>query len=119
MQRKTTQVTLPESKILIDLNDWVNGREAEYADEPIYSAVQMGGSIGGNQDMNVKSIDARVAVQESAHREIEIYVSCIHGETEIKEPKEVLKFILNEVPESDYKFVQTEIAKIKETSKKK
>lgn len=125
MQRKTKEITLPESHIIIELNEWITGREAEYAEEPIYQAVQMSGTVGVGQDMGVKSIDTKMAVQESAHRDIEVYVSCIKTTEEsgaikeIKEPKQILEFILNQVPDADYRFIQGEIAKTKEASKKK
>ena len=120
MQRKTEKIELPESKVSIDINLWITGREKEYAEEPIYGAMQMTGQMMNGAEMDIKGIDAKQAVQESAHRDIEVYVTCVYDEEkQIKDQKEILEFILNQIPDEDYTFIGRKIAEIKNSSKKK
>ena len=111
----TKRIETPASKIMIEIKDWITGRESEYIQEPILAAVQLGGSAMGKGDVNIAHVDARKAIQDSAHREIEAYIARVGDETN---PQKILETILD-MPEEDYIFVQEEVRKAKENGKKK
>ena len=126
MNAPTRTIETPQSKTKVDLREWITGRQAEYIQEPILNSVKLGAEniAGALPEMSVKSIDAREAVTESAHREIEVYVAKViitnqDGSTsERTNPVDCLEAILD-LPEDDTAFVQSEIANVKADAKKK
>lgn len=111
----TFKVETPVTKTTIEIYEWITGRKAEYIQEPILSAVKLGGSPMAGGEMNISNIDAKTAIQDSAHREIESYVAKVGEEND---PKKCLEVILD-MPEEDYTFIQAEIGKLKAAGKKK
>jgi len=115
MNAPTIIVKTPVSDIEVEIRQWITGRQAEYIQDPFLSAVKMDGSSMVGNDPKINIVDAKTAIQESAHREIECYIARVGTETD---PKIYTETILD-MPESDYLFVQEEIKKTKEGGKKK
>jgi hypothetical protein len=114
MEAPTIIVTTPISGLKVYVYQWITGRKAEYIQEPILAATKMGSPTAGGA-FSVSSFDAKVAIHESNHREIESYIAKVEEETD---PKKCIELILD-LPEKDYEFIQTHIATMKEQDKKK
>lgn len=116
MTPETITIKTPITNTEVELYKWITGRKAEYIQEPILAAVKFDNLIPTTKnDMTINGIDAKTAIQETAHRKIESYVTRVGAEID---PKNCLEMILD-MPESDYNFINEEIQKIEETSKKK
>lgn len=115
MQAPTKTITTPKSNVAIELFEWITGRKAEYIQEPILGAVKFSGNAMNGGEVNISEIDAKGAVTESQHREIESYVAKIGEETD---QKKILELVLD-MPDEDTQFVLAQIAEIKAAGKKK
>lgn len=116
-ERPTKTIELPESKIKVDIKTWINGKEAEYIEAPIFKAASLTGKASGG-DLDI-GIDAETVIHEQNHRIVETRIAKIYGETEITEKGKILEYILNEVPNRDYEFILSEVTKIEVEAKKK
>lgn len=118
MTSPTKTFTTPTTQIPFEVYEWITGRKSEYIQEPILSAVKIGGSMANLADGKPEiSMGDRTtsAVQDSNRREVESYIAKVGEEVD---PKKCIELILD-MPESDYEFVQKCIAEVKEASKKK
>jgi len=100
MERQTKQVTLPVTKQMVEIKEWITGRESEL----IFSATakhykMKPDSFGAGAP---SEIDGTI-VLEMYHKYIEAYVVSIGGQ------KENLLDVALELPSPDYDFLIKEI----------
>lgn len=111
MQAPTKTIETPRGKHKVEIKEWITGKDREYINEPMYSAVQTKTSnIGGKPDMQIGNIDIKSFITESGHREITTFVVSVDG---VKE--KVLEAVLG-MHEDDTAFVKEQIEAV---SKKK
>ena len=117
-ERPTKTIELPESKNKVDLKLWINGKEAEYIEAPIFKAASLTGKASGG-DMSI-GFNAETVIHEQNHRQIEMRVGkIVAGERILTEKNQILEYVLEELPNSDYEFILSEIQKIETEAKKK
>lgn len=73
----TNKITTPIGKEIVEIKQWITGREAEYIDELTYEAVAVKAGIGGTPD--IQNVDLKKIITESNHRKIEKFVVSIDG----------------------------------------
>lgn len=116
-ERPTKTIELPESKIKVDIKLWINGTEAEYIESALLKAASMTGRNAN--DINF-GIQAEHAIHEQNHRVVEMRVAKIqNGDETVTGAEEILKYILNEIQNSDYEFLLSSIVEIEIEAKKK
>jgi len=120
MDRTTTKLKIKQGagEIIIELNDWINGREAEYIQQPLLKAVKVSGANTTGK-MGV-DFSPELAIQENNHREIESFVVKVTDGTMILTEKgQIRDFILDEMQAKDYETILDRIKELQETGKKK
>lgn len=106
MQIPTKTIETPIGKHKVEIKEWITGKDREYINEPMYTAVQTKPTVaGGKADVAFGNFDVNKYISESAHREIETFVVSVDGSKE-----KVLDAVLN-MHESDTEFVKAEIGK--------
>lgn len=106
----TRIIETPVGKHKVEIKEWITGRDREYINEPMYTAVNTKPTVvAGKPDVSFGNFDVNKYLTESSHREIETFVVSVDGKKE-----KVLDAVLN-MHEQDTEFVKAEIDK---TSKK-
>lgn len=100
------EITLPITKKVVVLKEWITARQAQYINEPILKAMHMN---VGDTKASVGNFDVSATV-ESSQREIESFIESIGGKSDA-----ILATILD-LPEKDYEVLQE---KVQELRKKK
>lgn len=107
MQPQTRTIETPVGKHKVEIREWISGRQREYINEPMYSAVDTSTKVeGGKVNVGFPKVDVRQFITESEHREIETFVVSVDGKAE-----KVLDLVLD-MNEEDTAFVKSEISKI-------
>lgn len=120
MERKTTKLTLKKEKgeVVIELNEWITGRESEYIQQPFFKAVK----VSGAPTKGAMGVDfsPELAIQENNHREIECFVTKVtDGEKVLTEKNVIRDFVLDELTATEYEIILDKIKELQETGKKK
>lgn len=105
MESPTKKITTPQSKVEIEIKDWITGAEAEYIDDVLLSGIDIQPEISGKSGKVTTGKFNTGVVTEQIHREIEKFVVSVEGHTE-----KILEKV-GRLPEDDYAFVITEISK--------
>ncbi|MFZ2152292.1 MAG: hypothetical protein WAV09_04250 [Minisyncoccia bacterium] len=117
MTTPTKTFTTPTTQIPFEIYEWITGRKADYIQEPILSAMKIGGNMaGGSPEITMNQEKSTSGIQLSAHRKIESYVAKLGEETD---KTKILATILDEMPESDRDFIESKIVEMEVASKKK
>ena len=107
MQIPTKEIITPIQKRKVVIKEYITGRDREYINEPMYSAVETTPKIvGGKTNIEFPKVDVQKFITESQHREIEKFVVSVDGKTE-----KILDEVLD-MHENDSAFVTSEINKI-------
>lgn len=93
----THKITTPNDKRIVEIKDWITGREAEFIDELMYEAVAVKADMAGKTDIG--NIDLKKMISETNHRKITTFVVSVD---DVKE--DVLNKVLD-MPEADTQFV--------------
>lgn len=120
MQRQTIDFETPFAKLKVKLNAWINTSEVEYIEKPFIEAIEVEQQAGESEAGAKVKGSAQAAVHENAHRILEMFVTEISdGETVYNTKPEILKFLLNEVPDTDVNGILKKIVEIRDEAKKK
>lgn len=107
MQAPTKIIETPIGKHKVEIKDWITGKDREFINEPMYSAVNTKPQvIGGKPDVAFGNFDINKFITESGHREIETFVVSIDGKKE-----KILDAVLG-MHEDDTAFIKAEIEKV-------
>lgn len=104
----THEITTPNGSQVIEIKDWITGREAEYIDEPMYDSMAVKGDFSGNAEID--NIDVKKIIAEGNHRLYSTFVVSIDG---VKD--DILNKVLD-MREEDTQFI---LDHIEEQRKKK
>lgn len=102
--RPTFTIETPIGKSKIELREWITGREREYIDAPMYSAVSATPKqLGKQTSIEIGKIDITTLVTEQSHRKITTFVVSIDGNKE-----NILERVLD-MHEDDMAAIEAEI----------
>ena len=93
----THKITTPNDKRIVEIKDWITGREAEHIDELMYEAVAVKADMAGKADIG--NVDLKKMIAETNHRKIQTFVVSVD---DVKE--DVLNKVLD-MHEDDTKFI--------------
>lgn len=96
MDRETMSLETPVKKSQVVYYTYLTGREYEYIQTPLFQAMPMTPSAGG--DVKMGQVDV-TKIQESTHRLLEKLVKSIDNKTE------GLVDVVLDMPQKDYQFV--------------
>lgn len=97
----THKITTPKDNRIVEIKDWITGREAEHIDELMYEAVAVKSDMAGKTDIG--NIDLKKMISETNHRKITTFVVSVD---DVKE--DVLNKVLD-MPETDTQFILDQI----------
>lgn len=106
-ETKTSEITTPVNGHVLEIKDWITGRDVEHINGAFFEGTKVKPTAGGNVEFGAIDLGKSTEV---THRNIEAWIVAVDG---VKES--VLEDVLN-MHKDDYAFV---VASIDEMSKKK
>lgn len=104
-QAPTREIETPIGKHKVLVKQWLNGREREYVDGPIYSSMSVTPRAQGNRvEADMGKLDLEKMIAESEHRAISTFIVSIDGDN-----TNILDRVLD-MHEEDTAFVKKELA---------
>lgn len=106
-ETKTTQITTPVNGHVVEIKDWITGRDIEHINGAFFEGTKVKPTSAGGVEFGAIDLSKSTEV---THRNIQAWIVSVDG---VKE--NVLEDVLN-MHKDDYNFV---VASIDEMSKKK
>jgi len=120
--RPTKEITLGQSKAVVTLYEYITGRdkraiEAVYLEAAEITSKRKTGGEGEVEIGGVKGSASHLMTNAAFKAVIKSVKPATEGAEEITDPKKVLDFILDEIPEADYDQVATAVNEITDPKK--